>query len=307
MAKPQPWRLIANPAAARGRARHIAGVASENLRKRGISIELIETEAPGHAGELARGAVAQGAERIVVCGGDGTIHEVLPTLAGSEAALGLLPFGTANDFARSLGIPRKLQPAVETLITGKEALVDLGMENDRYFCTVAAFGFDAEVSQAMEDGLVPLSGTVGYLYAAIQHIVNFDPPRTRIAGDFGTAEGEMLLVAAAVTRSYGGGMQIAPHADPADGKFDVVIVDAVDKLTMVTILPQVFWGGHVRHPAVRVERTASLSIETDGIARLLHADGEPLTTTPAHMRIAPNSLRVVVPRGANFRSSREAL
>ena len=104
-----------------------------------------------------------------------------------------------------------------------------------------------------------------------------------------------MLVAAAVTRSYGGGMRIAPDADPGDGRFDVVIVSAVARRTVLAMLPSLFRGRHVRHPAVRIERSSFLQIETAGAPRPLYADGEPLGETPVTLRIAPGSLRAIVP------------
>ena len=290
------WALITNPAAAQGRNLGIAAVAVEFLREQGIAVELLVTTGRGHAFELAQKAIDAEVGCIVMCGGDGTINEVLPALTASATTLGVLPFGTANDFARGLGIPRRLRPALNNLVAGNETVVDLGIEKKRLFCTVAAYGFDAEISQAMSEGLLPFAGTPGYLYATIRHLYAFKPPRTVINGDFGRIEGEVLLVATAITRSYGGGMKIAPQADPTDGKFDVVVINRTAKVTILKMLPTLFWGGHINHPAVRVERSASLSIETDGVARILHADGEPLTTTPAVLQTLPRSLRVIIPK-----------
>ena len=289
------WALIANPAAARGRAPRLAAAASRYLRERGIAAELLVSEARGHACGLARKAIAEGAGRIVVCGGDGTLNEILPAVAGSPAAVGLLPCGTANDFARALGIPRGPRQALRNLVEGREVRVDLGTCGDRYFCTVAACGFDAEVSETMREGR-RLPGTAGYLLAALRHLFRFQPPKVAATGDFGRLETEALLVAAAVTRSYGGGMRIAPHADPADGRFDVVAVGSVPARTVVAMLPRLFRGGHTRHPAVRIERSSFLELETAGGSRPLYADGEPLGQTPVTLRIEPGSLRAIVPR-----------
>ena len=141
-----------------------------------------------------------------------------------------------------------------------------------------------------------LPGTAGYLWAALRHLFRFEPSKVAATGDFGRLETEVLLVAAAVTRSYGGGMRIAPHADPADGRFDVVIIGPVARRTVVAMLPRLFRGSHVRHPAVRIERSSFLEIETPGGGRPLYADGEPLGETPVSLRIAPGSLRVIAPR-----------
>ena len=115
------------------------------LQEAGQEIELRYTREQGHATQLAREAVTAGVSRLVVCGGDGTVSEVLPALAGSPTALGLLPFGTANDLARALAIPRKIATAVQILLDGRIDRIDLGVAGDRLFATVAAFGFDAGI------------------------------------------------------------------------------------------------------------------------------------------------------------------
>ena len=171
------------------------------------------------------------------------------------------------------------------LVEGREVRVDLGACGGRYFCTVAACGFDAEVSEMMREGR-RLPGTAGYLWAALRHLFRFEPAKVTATGEFGRLETEVLLVAAAVTQSYGGGMRIAPHADPADGRFDVVFVGSVARRTVAAMLPRLFRGGHTRHPAVRIERSSFLEIETEGGARPLYADGEPLGKTPVALRTA---------------------
>lgn len=288
------WVLIANPVAGGGRGRRVAEAAALSLQRAGRPVELYLTAAPGHAADLARQAVKAGCERLVVCGGDGTIREVLPALLHTQIPLGLLPFGTANDLARALGVPRQLDRALQVLLRGRPTPIDLGKAGEALFCTVAAFGFDAEISEAMRQGRTPFPGTAGYLYATLGHLFRFRPPVVRLEGEFGTFEGEVLLVATANTRSYGGGMKIAPAADPRDGKLEVCIVRQVPKRTILAVLPRLFWGGHVYHPAVSMERTSWLRIHT-AEPQLLHADGEPLAHTPVTIEALPAALQVVLP------------
>lgn len=288
------WVLIANPAAGGGRGRRRGEQAAAALRRAGQPVELLLTRERGHATELARRAVQEGCQRLVVSGGDGTIREVLPALAHGSVPLGILPFGTANDLARALGVPRRLEGAVRTLLQGRPSQLDLGRVGESLFSTVAAFGFDAEISQAMAAGQLPFSGTLGYLWATLGHLSRYRPPHIRLEGEFGQYEGEVLLVATGNTACYGGGMKIVPPADPRDGKLDVCIVGQVSRSTILAVLPRLFWGGHVRHPAVRLERTAWLRIHTCE-PRLMHADGEYLTHTPALIQVAPAALPVVLP------------
>ena len=112
------WVLIANPAAGRGQARPGAEKAARTLESSGQTVDLRFTRERGHAAELACQAVREGAARLIVCGGDGTLSEVLPGLAYGPVALGLLPCGTGNDFARSVGISRRFDQALRTLLHG---------------------------------------------------------------------------------------------------------------------------------------------------------------------------------------------
>ena len=288
------WVLVANPTAGGGKGQKVAEKAARALQRSGCDIDLRFTRERGHAPELAREAVAAGAQRLILCGGDGTVSEVLPALAQTPTAMGILPFGTGNDLARALGIPRRLNAAVQVQVDGRPRALDLGKVGQHLFCTVAAFGFDAEISRAMATGGIPISGTPGYLYAALKHLSAYRFPQVSLEGEFGVYQGETLLVAVGNTCSYGGGLKIAPHAQPWDGKLDVCIVGEVSKSTILRVLPRVFFGDHLRHPAVRLERTAWLKITTTE-PRILQADGEYLCETPALIETQAASLQVIVP------------
>ena len=264
------------------------------LQQAGQNVDLRPTDRPGQAAELAAEALRRGAERLIVCGGDGTLRELLPSLMGSGCPLGLLPFGTANDFARGLGIPRRFDEAISVLLRGRLQTIDLGSLNDRPFCTVATCGFDAEVNHAVSTRQVPFSGTLGYLWAALGRFSSYMPPPVHLRGEFGAYRGRPLLVATGNTSSYGGGMKITPLADPGDGLLDVCIVEQVSTSTLLRVLPRIFWGGHTTHPAVRLERTTWLDIETEE-PQIVYADGDFAGHTPARIRVLPAVLDVVIP------------
>lgn len=291
-----PWTLIANPAAGRGRSLRAAERCAEALRRSQQPVIVRQTTHAGHATQLASEAAQAGHTAVIACGGDGTVAEIIPALARTTTALGLLPQGTGNDLARALGIPRGHDAAVRLLLRGHSQAIDLGRCGQRWFSTVAAFGFDAEVSQIMLSGAAPMGGTPGYLLASLRHLSHYRPSLVRLHGDFGTIEDPLFLVAVANTRSYGGGLQIAPGAVADDGLFDVCLVDGrLSRPTLLSLLPQVFWGGHVQHPGVRVERTAQVTIEPLEGQHLLHADGEILAPAPLVLNVAPAALRVIRP------------
>jgi len=286
--------IVANPIAGGGHARARAEQAALALQNAGQEVELHYTNEKGDGRRLAEQAVREDVRTLVVCGGDGTVGETLPALAGSSTVLGLLPFGTANDLARALGVPRDITGAVRYLLSGKPAAMDLGRLGDTYFSTVAAFGFDAEVSEAMSLGKAPLAGTLGYVLQTLRHLRHFRPPQVVLRGAFGQIEQRVFLVAVGNTRSYGGGMAIAPHADPHDGLFDVCIANEMPTATALSLLPRVFFGRHIDHPSVRIERTDYLEIDC-GEKRLLYADGERGGQTPLSLHTATAALQILLP------------
>ena len=292
-----PWTLIANPAAGGGRGRRAAERGRRRLREAGLDVVMALTRRRGEARELAAAAAARGSPVAVVCGGDGTVAEVLPELAGGETSLGLLPAGTCNDLARALGVPTSPGPALRVLLHGRPRPIDLGRCGRGWFATVAAFGFDAEVGEAAAARCGPFSGTAGYLWAALRHLRRYRPPRVRLRGEFGELEQEVFLAAAANTRCYGGGMRICPGADPADGRLDLCLVDGgISPGEVLAMLPRIFRGGHVRSPAVRMLRSSWVEIEPLERGRApLRADGEHLAEAPAVMRVSPRALKVIQP------------
>ena len=291
------WVLLSNPSAGGGRALRATDRVAAALQRAGQRVTVEYTRRRGDAPELARQALATEAGRIVVCGGDGTINELLPVLSEASPAppLGIIPCGTCNDFALALGIPSGIEAAVQVLLDGATAAIDLGRVGNHLFATVAGCGFDAEVSQTARDG--PLPGTVGYIYAALKCLGRFRPPRMKISGEFGSVEQNILLVATGNTSSYGGGMRILPDADPFDGKLDICIVSPVSAWTVLHMLSRVFRGGHVKHPAVRIERSSWVTVEgiSSAEARILHGDGEDLTTTPFTIEAMAGAIDVILP------------
>lgn len=290
------WVLIANPTAGGGRALRVAGQVAKSLERAGLQVRMEFTRKRGDAPELARQALDRRADRIVVCGGDGTINELLPVLSGRPAPpLGIIPCGTCNDLALALGIPRRIESAVRVLLDGTTASVDLAKVGDRLFATVAGCGFDAEVGQTARTGW--LSGTTGYLWAALQCLGRFRPPRMKISGEFGTVEDNVLLVATGNTSSYGGGMRIVPDADPFDGKLDICIVRPVAGWTALHMLSRVFRGGHISHPAVQIERSSWVTIEgASSMEHQLFGDGEDLATTPCTIKAEAGAIDVSLPK-----------
>ncbi len=293
-----PYRdftLITNPISGKGTATAVAEQALQRLTVEGHTGRLEVTTQSGDANRIAQEAIENGAHWIIACGGDGTIHEVVNAIAEKpDVVLGVLPCGKGNDFAEALKIPTKPVEAIQVLLEGTTRPVDLGKIGDHYFDTIVTCGYDAEVSRRVTEEGTPFSGTAAYVWTAITTLFRYRSPVVRLEGDFGSYEGEILLTATGLTASYGGGMKIVPGAIIDDGLFDVCIIEPVPRRTVLRLLFTLFWGGHAGHPAVRMHRTKSLTIETDPPI-LLYADGERICHTPVTVEIVERGLTVIAP------------
>ena len=288
------WVVIANPVSGGGRGRKVGEAVVRALCERGVRAGLRLTEGRGDGARIAAEALSEGIRRFAVCGGDGSIGEVAGALAHSDAALGIVPCGRGNDTGRALGIPKALKEAVEVLISGEERRIDLGRVGDRYFCSVACLGFDAEAGRAVYEGRVPFSGTAAYVLAVLKTLMTYRGPEVRIVGDFGVFEGPILLTAVGNTGFYGGGMQILPQAACDDGLLDVCVIDPLPRLKLLRFFPRIFSGTHVSLPEAHLLRSRSVRIESSR-PLWIFADGEPACETPAQVEVVEKALTVIVP------------
>ena len=291
----EDFLLIANPISGKGKGKVIAEKAHQQLTSNGRSGRLSLTSGRGDALRLAQNAIQNGCRWLITCGGDGTIHEVVNAIAARpEVVLGLIPCGRGNDFARALGVPKNPDQAIRVLLGGRPFQVDVGRIGDLYFDTIVTCGYDAEVSRRASESNAPFSGTATYLYTAITTLFSYNTPAARLEGDFGVYEGNILLAATGITPHYGGGFKITPNAVMNDGLLDVCIIKPVSRLTVLRMLVKLFWGGHTSHPAVSIQRTKSLTIQTEP-PTLLYADGEQVGYTPATVELVERGLTVLVP------------
>ena len=295
------WAIIANPAAGRRRALACAEALAESARRSGAAATVAATSGPGNAEDLARDAVSSGATRVVACGGDGTVHEVVNGIKAADAdaanvAFGVVPCGRCNDFSFALGLPKDPDEAAASLVDSPVRVIDLGLIGERYFATIATLGFDSEVGQYVDQGSVPsyLRGAAAYLYGAVVKLAGYRAPWVALRWDSGEYSGDFFMAATANTARYGGRIRIAPSALLDDGLLDVCLVQSVTRLQVLRMMPTTFYGGHVKHPAVSIHKTRRLEIDSrDPLP--VWADGEPITHTPATIEVVPQGLSVLSP------------
>lgn len=300
-----PTLAIVNPVAGNGRSHRIW----ERLRARVEAVQAwrcVSTERAGHARELAHQAASAGYERVVAVGGDGTVNEVANGLAGTRTALAIIPTGSGNDSVRNLAIPSQPAEAAMLAAHGDAREVDLGTirlaGRATYFLNVAGFGFDAEVAYRVNRPpwmwLKVLGSTTPYVATVLYTLWAYRSARMRLDLDGQVHEQPVFLVAVANGPCYGGGMRIVPPALPDDGLLDVCVVRQVSRIEVLKLVPRMYSGGHVGHPAVKLARCRELSVDADCRVRC-HADGEIVGELPARFGVVPGALRCVVGQAAH--------
>lgn len=283
-------RILLNPSAGRGAGERAATRLERLATKAGLALER-----SSGADDLARRAerlATEGCERLIVAGGDGTWHHVARGLAGSDTALAPLPVGTGNDLARVLGYPlRDLDAAFSAALEGERARLDLGEVGGRIFCGVAGAGLGGAVAARARTRFRGLRGPWVYVWATLATLARFVPPRLTLEADGERFEGEVFLVAFANTPSFGGGMRIAPDADPADGRLDLIVVRRLGRLRLLLLFPRVYLGRHLGHPCVAHRRFAAARLAIEP-AQEVAGDGEALA------RVGSEAVAVGVRSGA---------
>ena len=292
-APPQSVALLVNPVAGAGKALSIGRRVAETLRARGIRVEELIGADPAAATQVTAAAVQGGVEALVACGGDGLVHLAIQILAGTPTALGVIPCGTGNDFARSVGLPRtSMDAAVAAVTAGHRRTVDLARAGDRWFGAVLASGFDSRVNDRGNRMRWP-RGRSRYNLAMVAELAAFRPLDYRLRIDDTELRVPAMLVAVGNGRSYGGGMRICPQASMDDGLLDVTVVSAMSRTKLVRMFPSVYSGGHLRYPEVVTYRATEVELRADDVTA--YADGECVGRLPITCTAMPGALDVLVP------------
>jgi diacylglycerol kinase (ATP) len=287
--------VILNPRA--GTALAQEQLAEHLQRVPGLTI--VETKKPGDGRRLAAKAVRSGCDLVVAAGGDGTINEVLNGLAVDfgRAAFGILPLGTANDFARTINVPADVPAAIEILLAGQTEHVDVirytGAET-RYFLNASAGGFSGLVNEALTDDMKQTWGPLAYIRSAAGVLPNLTDYRTFIACDDKPEEKLHLYnMVVANARYVAGGIPIAPEAQLNDGLADVVIVPAASMLELAVLGPQILLGAHLASELVLFRRARKVSVRSEP-GMWFNVDGELIANVPATFEVLPQVLKLIV-------------
>jgi len=282
--------VVCNPAAGHGRSLAVAHEVGKALTGLGIGWTLHEPSSRDEtAAELAR--LAGAGRRTIVVGGDGVVHLAACAFAGSATPLGLVAGGTGNDFVGALGLPMDVPGAVDSALSPPSPVDLLRVEGTGLrVATVATFGFSATVNERAERMRRP-RGPSKYTVATLLESLSLRPRVVALEVDGVRSEHEIALAAIANTARFGGGMQIAPSAQPFDGRAEIVLVGAVPRRTLLRVLPRAFSGRHIDHSAVTVLSGSRVEIHAEPSLRV-RGDGEPLGTSPLHLTTERGSLLV---------------
>ena len=253
---------------------------------------------PARLPETVREAILEGHDPIILGGGDGSVSSTVDYLAHHNVTMGLLPLGTANDFARTLEIPSGLEEACETIAYGKVVDIDLGLAGDNFYVNVASVGLGVEVTRSLSPQLKKSIGPLAYPVAAITAFFKHEPFATRLTfpdGDHEPAEYDRLLqVAVGNGRFYGGGMIVAPGSGIDDRSLDVYAIRLGRRRDLVGVARYLRSGDFVKSESVDHFRTRHVVLETEPELSI-NVDGELVAQTPEEFSVAPNALHVIVP------------
>lgn len=284
--------FIVNPAAGHGRGAREWVRVQAALAGTGYHYRAYITAGPRDAVRLAREA-ARTAEVVAAFGGDGTLHEVLNGIQGTGSMLGVVPAGTGNDFCLSAGIPHDPVQAALGLYRPTERLVDCGWAGSEAFLNVAGLGLDAAVCRSLARWRW-LPRHLRYLAALVENLIRLSPWEIELSLDGSHIAREVLLIAVANGSTFGGGMRIAPGARLDDGLFQVVLIRPVSRTELLRVLPLVYQGRHVTHPAVEILAARTVTV-TASAPLPVQAEGELLGTTPVTFTLEPQRVALAVP------------
>jgi YegS/Rv2252/BmrU family lipid kinase len=278
------------------------------LRKRlPPDIQVWETKEPGHAIELARGALKTGASTLVAAGGDGTINEVVngffdgDTPISSEAVLGIIPMGTSSDLRRSLELPLDENEAAFVIQNGKPRLIDLmrvrytrheGGAETRYAINVTSFGFGGVVAERVNQSRKLLGGKASFMMSTARTALQQNASAVTLTFD-GMEQPEVVITNVAVGNGqyHGAGMRVCPNAKMDDGLLDVTVIEAMKLSEMVASRAMLYDGTILNHPKVHSHQAMRIQA-TSRETTLIEIDGEPLGMLPIEIEMLPSAIRV---------------
>jgi YegS/Rv2252/BmrU family lipid kinase len=283
-------RFIINPIAGINKKVDLPALIRQHMHA-DHEVEVVFTEAPGHATELARQGVEMGCDFICAVGGDGFVNDTAQALIHTSTALAILPCGSGNGLARHLRIPMNLTRAIKLINKGSTRTVDTAKINDRPFFNVAGVGFDALISRefAKHKG----RGFITYVKSILNHVVRYKPQEYELTMDGHTQTVMAKFIAFANSKQYGNNFLIAPHASLSDAMIDVCVIKRFRSLVRIGSALSYAAGSYYRNLAVLSTKAKRIEVRS-AAGLMMHVDGEPIEVDdPVVVEVVPASLKVI--------------
>ena len=280
--------VLINQLARRGKGAKAASLIFQCLEELDAGYALVPGETLPEVKHNLQELIEQGAERVIVAGGDGIIHHAIQSIATTETVLGIIPIGTGNDFCRALTIPTDVEKAVRASLEEPRS-IDLLKVNDRWVASVMTFGFSSDVNVRAERMRWP-TGPSRYTVSTLASLRSLSSKFVNFSIDDVPFERDVSLWNVANTSDFGGGMKIAPSANPFDGIANLTLVSKVGRFELLRFFRRVFSGSHMSHPKVEGLEGKRIVLETAGLG--LWADGEFIGESPATIDLVPNAIQL---------------
>jgi len=282
--------VVVNPTSGKRKGEQIARDAARVLRGHGHEVDEVHgDDAQDAHARLKTRIAARMPDVVAVVGGDGALHELLPTLCENHLTAAMVPAGTGNDVARHLGV-RDPGTAVEAIHTHRTRTIDLIRTDHALVTTVVASGFDSKVNERANAMTWP-RGNMRYNLAILKELREFEPLTFTLETDGQQLQRQAMLVAVANLPSFGGGLRIGEGARDDDGLLDVIVIHPVSKLRLMRVFPMLYKGTHIHEPEVERIRVKRITWASDGI--VAYGDGERLGPLPMTAEVVPRALTMI--------------
>ncbi len=289
---PDTFFVILNPACGRGQGERLLPQIEYFLALHQLDFEIYKTSQPLEATRVANEASAKFSV-VVAAGGDGTVNEVANGLVGTNAAFGVIPIGSGNDFAKCLHLAPDVSPSIQALKNGHRRRVDIAKLNDRYFVNGLGIGLDGAAAHRNRS-IKKLKGKAAYLWSAVYEALHYKAQTIKMRSESWQYEGIFMMAGASNGQCHGGDFLLAPQAKIDDGLLDIHLITNMHPLRRLRQIPKVKKGQHLTLPEVHMHRSPWLEFSSSQTL-LAHLDGEPFVVSPGTTRIEliPNGFTVI--------------